>query len=56
MRFDLSDCPWELIEPLLAPTRQGGERADDRWVLKGRFYVVRTGSPGIDLPSRCGPP
>ena len=56
MRFDLSDREWEIIEPLLPPTRQGGERADDRRVLNGIFYVLRTGIPWDDLPSRYGPP
>ena len=56
MRFDLSDREWEIIEPLLPPTRQGGERADDRRVLNGIFYVLRTGIPWDDRPSRYGPP
>lgn len=56
MRFDLSDREWEIIAPLLPPTRQGGERADDRRVLNGIFYVLRTGIPWDDVPSRYGPP
>ena len=56
MRFDLSDREWEIIKPLLPPTRQGGERADDRRVLNGIFYVLRTGIPWDDVPSRYGPP
>jgi transposase len=55
MRFDLSDDEWVLIEPLLPPTRQGGERRDDRQVLNGIFYVLRTGIPWDDLPARYGP-
>lgn len=56
MRFDLSDREWEIIQPLLPPTRQGGERADDRRVLNGIFYVLRAGIPWNDVPSRYGPP
>ena len=56
MRFDLSDREWEIIEPLLPPTRQGGPRSDDRRILNGIFYVLRTGIPWDDVPSRYGPP
>ena len=30
-------------------------RTDDRRVLNGIFYVLRTGSPWRDLPERYGP-
>jgi transposase len=56
MRFDLSDAEWAIIEPLLPPTRQGGPRCDDRRILNGIFYVLRTGIPWDDVPSRYGPP
>ena len=55
MRFDLSDTEWGIIEPLLPPTRQGGERRDDRQVINGIFYVLRTGIPWDDLRGRYGP-
>ncbi len=55
MRFDLTDQEWAVIEPLLPPTRQGGERSDDRRVISGIFYVLRTGMPWDDLPERYGP-
>ena len=55
MRFDLTNEEWEIVEPLLPPTRQGGERRDDRQVLNGIFYVLRTGIPWDDLPARYGP-
>ncbi len=55
MRFDLSDAEFAIIEALLPPTRQGGERRDDRQVLNGIFYVLRTGMPWADLPTRYGP-
>ena len=56
MRFDLSDREWEIIQGLLPPTRQGGARSDDRRVLNGIFYVLRTGIPWADVPGRYGPP
>ena len=54
-RFDLSDVEWRLIEPLLPNKPRGVARVNDRRVLNGVFYVVRTGSPWRDLPERYGP-
>ena len=54
-RFDLSDAEWRLIEPLLPNKPRGVARVDDRRVLNGIFYVLRTGSPWRDLPERYGP-
>ena len=34
---------------------RGVARVDDRRVLNGIFYVLRTGSPWRDLPGRYGP-
>jgi len=50
---ELSDEPWEFIEPLLPPPH-GRPRADDRQVLNGILYVLRTGIPWNDLPERYG--
>jgi transposase len=54
-RFDLSDIEWRLIRPLLPNKPRGVARVDDRRVLNGIFYVLRTGSPWRDLPERYGP-
>jgi transposase len=54
-RFDLSEAEWRLIEPLLPNKPRGVARVDDRRVLNGIFYVLRTGSPWRDLPARYGP-
>ena len=54
-RYDLSDVEWRLIEPLLPNKPRGVARVDDRRVLNGIFYVLRTGSPWRDLPARYGP-
>src|SRR5882724_2780185 len=55
MRFDLTDEEWALIEPLLPRNQPGRRRVDDRRVLSGIFYVLRTGMPWRDLPSSYGP-
>jgi transposase len=54
-RFELSDAEWALIEPLLPSKPRGVARVDDRRVLNGIFYILRTGSPWRDLPERYGP-
>tara|TARA_Y100000310_G_scaffold279446_1_gene298554 strand:+ start:162 stop:524 length:363 start_codon:yes stop_codon:yes gene_type:complete len=54
-RFDLSDREWALIKPLLPNKPRGVGRVDDRRILNGIFYVLRTGSPWRDLPERYGP-
>lgn len=54
-RFDLSDEEWAVIQPLLPKQWRGPARKDDRTVLNGIFYVLRTGAPWRDLPDRYGP-
>jgi len=54
-RFDLTDEEWAIIEPLLPVRGRGPERKDDRKVLNGIFYILRTGAPWRDLPERYGP-
>ena len=54
-RYDLSETEWPLIEPLLPSKPRGVARVDDRRVVNGIFYVLRTGSPWRDLPERYGP-
>ena len=54
-RFDLSDREWRLIQPLLPNRPRGVARVDDRRVLNGIFFILRTGSPWRDLPERYGP-
>jgi transposase len=50
-RYDLTDFEWRVIEPLL-PNKP---RVDDRRVLNGIFWVLRSGAPWRDLPERYGP-
>ena len=54
MRFDLSDEEWALLEPLMPKARKSA-REDDRRIMNGIFYVLRTGMPWRDLPERYGP-
>ncbi|MGO9057418.1 MAG: IS5 family transposase [Candidatus Binataceae bacterium] len=50
MRYALSDAEWRLIEPILACKPRGVPRVDDRRVLNGIFWVLRSGAPWRDLP------
>ena len=55
MRYDLSDFEWSVIQPLLPNKPRGVKRVDDRRVLNGIFWVLRSGAPWRDLPERYGP-
>jgi transposase len=54
-RNDLTDFEWRAIEPLLPNKPRGVPRVDDRRVLNGIFWVLRSGAPWRDLPERYGP-
>ena len=54
-RFDLSDQEWAVIAPLLPNKPRGVPRQDDRRVLNGIYWRLRTGSPWADIPERYGP-
>src|ERR1700754_3948887 len=54
-RFDLTDFEWSLIQPLLPNKPRGVPRVDDRRVLNGIFWRLRTGAPWSDIPERYGP-
>jgi transposase len=51
-RHDLSDREWAIIAPLLPNKPRGVARVDDRRVIDGIFYILRTGAPWRDLPER----
>jgi len=55
-RYDMTDFEWRVIQPLLPNKPRGVPRVDDRRVLNGIFWVLRSGSPWADLPERYGPP
>jgi transposase len=54
-RYDLNDFEWKAIEPHLPNKPRGVPRVDDRRVLNGIFWVLRSGAPWVDLPERYGP-
>jgi transposase len=54
-RYDLTEFEWRVIEPLLPNKPRGVPRVDDRRVLNGIFWVLRSGAPWRDLPERYGP-
>ena len=54
-RYDLSDSEWTIIGPLLPQKSRGVKRVDDRRVLNGIFWRMRTGAPWADIPQRYGP-
>ena len=48
MRFDLSDYDWTVIKPMLPNKPRGVRRGNDRRVLNGIFWVLRSGAPWRD--------
>ena len=55
MRYELSDVEWGIIAPMLPHKPRGVPRVDDRRVLNGIFWTLRSGAPWRDLPSSFGP-
>jgi transposase len=54
-RYDLTDFEWRAIEQHLPNKPRDVPRVDDRRVLNGIFWVLRSGAPWRDLPERYGP-
>jgi transposase len=55
MRYELLDDEWAIIKPMLPDKARGVPRVDDRRVLNGIFWMLRSGAPWRDLPSSFGP-
>jgi transposase len=55
MRYELSDYEWTAIKPMLPNKPRGVRRVNDRRVLNGIFWVLRSGAPWRDLPESYGP-
>jgi transposase len=54
-RYDLTEKEWQAIKPHLPNKPRGVPRVDDRRVLNGIFWVLRSGAFWSDLPERYGP-
>ena len=60
---DLLEAQWEYVRPFVEwdqelrqrPDGRGGRWGDARRVLNGVLWILRTGAPWQDLPSRYGP-
>ncbi len=50
MRYELTDHEWAAIKLMLPNKPRGVRRANDRRVLNGIFWVLRSGAPWRDLP------
>jgi transposase len=55
MRYELTDHEWTAIKPMLPNKPRGVARVNDRRVLNGIFWVLRSGAPWRDLPESFGP-
>jgi transposase len=55
MRYELADYEWSVIKPMLPNKPRGVPRVNDRRVLNGIFWVLRSGAPWRDLPEAFGP-
>jgi len=55
MRYELTDHEWSAIKPMLPNKPRGVPRVNDRRVLNGIFWVLRSGAPWRDLPDGFGP-
>ena len=55
MRYELTDHEWTTIKPMLPNKPRGVPRVNDRRVLNGIFWLLRSGAPWRDLPDDFGP-
>src|SRR4051794_708952 len=55
MRYELSNDEWIAIKPMLPNKPRGVPRVNDRRVLNGIFWALRSGAPWRDLPGAFGP-
>src|SRR5262245_8245690 len=56
MRYELSDHEWSVIQVMLPTKSRGKPPVNDRRVLNGIFWVLRSGAPWRDLPAIYGLP
>ena len=58
MRYELTDYEWTAIKPMLPNKPRGVPRVNDRRVLNGIFWVLRSGRLGViyRVPLALTPP
>ena len=54
MRYELNDYEWSTIKPMLPNKPRGVRRVNDRRVLNGIFWVLRSGAPWRQIPGDVG--
>ncbi|MER7878425.1 IS5 family transposase [Streptomyces solisilvae] len=54
-RHEPTDREWELLAPLISRAVTGRPRTEDRKIINGMVYKIRTGISWRDLPTRYGP-
>jgi transposase len=55
IRYELADHEWVAIKPMLPNKPRGVPRVNDRRVLNGIFWILRSGAPWRDMPAVYGP-
>jgi transposase len=55
MRYELTAEERAAIRPMLPNKPRGVPRVNDRRVLNGIFWILRSGAPWRDLPLNFGP-
>jgi len=55
MRYELSEYDWSGVKSMLLNKPRGVPRVNDRRVLNGILWVLRSGAPWRDLPENFGP-
>ena len=55
MRYALSEHEWTTIKPMLPNKPRGVPRVDDRRILNGIFWILKSGAPWRDPPDGYGP-
>ena len=53
--YELTDLDWSAIKPVLPNKPRGVPRVDDRRVLSGIFFILRSGTPWRNMPEKYGP-
>ncbi|MGY4280826.1 transposase [Bradyrhizobium sp. LM2.7] len=52
MHYELTDREWAAIKPMLPNKPRGVPRVNDRLVLNGIFWVLRSGAPWANIPPK----